>query len=197
MRIIAGEFKGRTLVAPPGRDTRPMLDRIREAVFSSLSGWLDGAQVLDLYAGSGSIGLEALSRGANFVRFVEQSKAARGALRRNFENMDVHERVELMGGTALGPVAWAPPEDNMPPGWADIVFLDPPYPHSQQEPERAELLNGLISIVEGVLAPEGVAILHTAPRALDETDFPDDWDVLKRVYGRSAIWFLQRAGDEA
>lgn len=197
MRIIAGEFKGRTLVAPPGRDTRPMLDRIREAVFSALSGWLDGALVLDLYSGSGSIGLEALSRGAKFVRFVEQSKAARVALRRNFENMDVSDRVELMGGTALGPVAWAPPEDNMAPGWADIVFMDPPYPHSQHDPERAELLTALICIVEGVLAPEGVVVLHTAPRALQEDDFPDDWDVMRRVYGRSAIWFIQPAGGEA
>lgn len=197
MRIIAGEFKGRTLMAPPGRDTRPMLDRIREAVFSSLGGWLEGGQVLDLYSGSGSIGLEALSRGAKFVRFVEQSKIARGALRRNFDNMDIHDRVELMAGSALGPVAWAPPEDNMAPGWADIVFMDPPYPHSQHEPQRSELLTALTCIVEGVLAPEGVVVLHTAPRALDAENFPDDWDVLKRVYGRSAIWFLQPAGGEA
>lgn len=174
-----------------------MLDRIREAVFGALSGWLDEEpQVLDLYSGSGSIGLEALSRGAKFVRFVEQSKTARAALRRNIENMEIEDRVELMGGTALGPVAWAPPESNMPPGWADIVFMDPPYPHAQHEPERAELLTAITCIVEGVLAPEGVVVLHTAPRALDEEHFPDDWDVLKRVYGRSAIWFLQPSGGE-
>ena len=84
MRVVAGRFGGRTLRAPPGRDTRPTSDRVREALFSML-GPLDGARVLDLYAGSGALGIEALSRGAERVTFVERWRPAQAAIEANLE----------------------------------------------------------------------------------------------------------------
>ena len=117
MRVVAGEFKGRRLVAPRGRRTRPTADRVREALFSML-GDVSGARVLDLYAGSGALGIEALSRGAESAVFVERDRAALAALERNLEatgapgevrRQDVARFLERQEGTF------------------DLVFCDPPY----------------------------------------------------------------------
>src|SRR5262245_27511390 len=106
MRIIAGEFRGRRLGAPPGLATRPMLDRVREAVFSTLMPRLPDATVLDLFAGSGGLGLEALSRGAARVRLVEQDARAMAQLRENVEALGATGRVELVRGDALHETSW-------------------------------------------------------------------------------------------
>lgn len=121
MRIIAGEFRGRTLKAPPDRRARPTADRVREAWFSILGGELVGARVLDLFAGSGALGLEALSRGAGWVDFVEVSKTSLAALRTNVAALDVETRVRILRQDAL---AFVEALDSMP---YDIAFADPPY----------------------------------------------------------------------
>src|SRR5881394_1213907 len=114
MRIIAGEWGGRRLAAPPGRDTRPTSDRVREALFSIL-GPLDGARVLDLFAGSGALGLEALSRGAAQATLVERAPAALRALRENVaEVVAADARAYLRAAREQG-------------AQYDLVFLDPPY----------------------------------------------------------------------
>src|SRR5882672_11266297 len=95
MRIIAGEFRGRTLKSPGDRRVRPTADRVREAWFSILAGDLPGANVLDLFAGSGALGLEALSRGAKSVDFVELSKPSLDTLRANVAALDAEERVHV------------------------------------------------------------------------------------------------------
>ncbi len=121
MRIIAGEFRGRRLRVPGDRATRPTADRVREAWFSILAGRLVDAHVLDLYAGSGALGLEALSRGAKRVEFVEVGKTALNALRANIAALDAEERVTVHRTHAgrfverLEAVAF------------DIVLADPPY----------------------------------------------------------------------
>jgi 16S rRNA (guanine966-N2)-methyltransferase len=120
MRIIAGEWGGRRLVAPPGRDTRPTADRVREALFSIL-GPLDGERVLDLYAGSGALGLEALSRGAGSATFVERAAPALRALRANIDALEAEARV--VGGDVAGFLRSARDEGAE----YDLVFLDPPY----------------------------------------------------------------------
>jgi 16S rRNA (guanine966-N2)-methyltransferase len=118
MRIIAGIAKGRRLLAPRGVGTRPMMDRAREGLFSSLGESVVGAAVLDLYAGSGSLGLEALSRGARSAVFVERSRAALAALRANVT------AVGLGGEVVAGDVdAYL----ERAPGLFDLVFVDPPY----------------------------------------------------------------------
>jgi len=121
MRIIAGEFRGRALKAPPDRRARPTADRVREAWFSILGGELPGATVLDLFAGSGALGLEALSRGASRVDFVEVSKSSLAALRANVAALDVESRVQIHRGDALAFV------ERLDAHAYDLVLADPPY----------------------------------------------------------------------
>jgi 16S rRNA (guanine966-N2)-methyltransferase len=128
MRIVAGAWKGRALVAPSGHHTRPTSDRARESLFNRLAHapWSPGLakrRVLDLFAGSGALGLEALSRGAAFALFVETDEAARGAIRRNIEALQAfgNTRLHRRSAVDLGP---------RPAGLGapfDLVFLDPPY----------------------------------------------------------------------
>jgi 16S rRNA (guanine966-N2)-methyltransferase len=121
MRVVAGAFKGRRLQAPRGQRTRPTSDRVREALFSML-GSVEGARVLDLYAGSGALGIEALSRGAESAVFVERAAAAAVALGRNLEALGLEQEVRRRD--ALAYVASDAARDDGP---FDLVFLDPPY----------------------------------------------------------------------
>ena len=122
MRIVAGEWRGRKLVAPKGDTTRPTADRTRETLFSMLTsrlGSFEGLRVADLFAGSGALGLEALSRGAMHCHFVEQDAAALAAIRANVQALGADQRVNVQAGsvTTLGPVQHVP----------DLILLDPPY----------------------------------------------------------------------
>jgi 16S rRNA (guanine966-N2)-methyltransferase len=121
MRIIAGEWRGRIIEAPPGGDTRPTADRVRETLFSMLAsrrGSFDDLRVADLFAGSGALGFEALSRGAGHATFVESNGAAAAAIRRNAEKLGATNRIHIIGGSAL-----ALPRSE-PFG---LIFADPPY----------------------------------------------------------------------
>jgi 16S rRNA (guanine966-N2)-methyltransferase len=121
MRIVAGAARGRRLVAPRGEDTRPTADRVKEALFASLQPMLSEARVLDLYAGSGSLGLEALSRGAASVTLVETHRKALEAIERNVE------AVALPGATVRSAPVSTVLADELPEGPFDLVFVDPPY----------------------------------------------------------------------
>src|SRR6185312_2262664 len=125
MRIVAGAWRGRALIAPPGLETRPTADRVRQALFDILmhAPWcgravIEEARVLDVFAGTGAMGLEALSRGAASAVFVERSRAALAALRANIEACRVDDRCTILSVDALT----IPARER-----ADIVFLDPPY----------------------------------------------------------------------
>lgn len=121
MRIVAGEWRGRKLVAPEGMETRPTGDRVRETLFSMLAsrlGSFEGLRVADLYAGSGALGLEALSRGAAFACFVEQDARAVAAIRANVETLGAADRAQILPRSA----------DALPPQRPfDLLFADPPY----------------------------------------------------------------------
>ena len=123
MRIVAGEFGGRRLVAPKDARVRPTADRVREAWMSILGEAIPGARVLDLYAGSGALGLEALSRGAVTAEFVELGAASIKALTANIEALDAGARCRVHKGDAL---RFA---EKLAPGAYDVVFADPPYAH--------------------------------------------------------------------
>jgi 16S rRNA (guanine966-N2)-methyltransferase len=157
MRIISGSFKGRTLRAPAGRATRPTADRARQALFNVLehAGWspgLGGARVIDLFAGSGALGLEAVSRGAAFCLFVETDEAARGAIRDNIEALGLFgvTRLHRRSATDLGP---RPASLGAP---FDLAFLDPPYGKGLVGPCLAGLAAG------GWLADQALCVVETA-----------------------------------
>jgi 16S rRNA (guanine966-N2)-methyltransferase len=121
MRIVAGEWGGRRIQAPPGQGTRPTTDRVREAWMSAVAAELPGARVLDLFAGSGALGLEALSRGAASAVFVETGPPALKALRANLEALGAADRAEVVRTDA---VRYA---ENLSPHAFDVAFADPPY----------------------------------------------------------------------
>ncbi len=184
MRIVAGQFKGRALATPEGRATRPTSDRTREAVFNILehAPWargVEGARVLDLFAGSGALGLEALSRGAAFALFVETDEAARGAIRRNVDAFGLFgsTRVHRRDATDLGvkPAGLGAP--------FDLVFADPPYGKGLSEAALARLGPG------GWIEQDALIVFeHGAGEAVALPDF----DVLdERAYGAAAIKFLR------
>lgn len=199
MRIIGGEHRGRRIAAPEGRATRPMLDRVREAVFSTVTPWLAGARVLDLFAGSGSLGLEALSRGAATARFVERDERVLGLLRSNARELGLLERSTLVPGDALSPFAWGE-------GRFDLVFLDPPYPMLSGKGLAGKELSGtgppgeggtrtlviqaLESLVREHLAPDGVVVFHAPRDGFDPRLLSPDLVVRRRVYGTNAILYV-------
>ena len=181
MRIIAGEFRGRRLATPPGKDTRPMLDRVREAMFSTLADAVPGARVLDLFSGTGSLGLEALSRGASSASFFERDRKALRALRENVDTLAVEDRVEVHSADALDPSLW--------PSEVDLALLDPPYPMLRDPAGRRQLLDGVRLLMAEHLTSGGALVLHTHPRDLVEGDLAP-YPARERTYGRTTLWYL-------
>ena len=187
MRIVAGRFKGKPLSAPPASSTRPTSDRARQAVFNVLehAAWsegLAGRRVIDLFAGSGALGLEAMSRGAAFCLFVETDEAARGAIRDNVEALDLFgaTRIHRRDATDLG----VRPGSAGPP--FDLAFLDPPYRKGLGERALARLSEG------GWLAAGALAVLE---RGSDEPDpeIPGFERLDGRDYGAARVLFLRGA----
>lgn len=180
MRIIAGEAGGRRLISPEGKGTRPATDRVREAVFSSIGNWVEDAVVADLYAGSGSFGLEALSRGAASAVFVESARKALQALRRNVEMVG-------LGGTII--------ESSVHDYLAranhrfHLAFLDPPWPDptERMETDLADLDRLLLPSAEVVVSRR-----HTdrPPRQ------PENWRVATdKRYGDTRIIRYEKVED--
>lgn len=180
MRIIAGKAKGRAIKAPDTSSTRPATDRVREAVFSSLGDRVEGAVVADLYAGSGSFGLEALSRGAASATFVENGSRAVRALRSNVEV------VGLGGDVIVSDVATYLGKPRL--GF-DLVFIDPPWDMPAEEMERD------LARVEPALAPGGSVVLSR--RAGDPVPTsPENWRVAAdKRYGDTRILRYEKLGN--
>ena len=141
MRVIAGTYGGRSLVAPAGRETRPTSDRVREALFSILGDQVQGRSVLDLFAGSGALGIEALSRGADSATLVDSGPTATRAIERNLAGLGI-EGAELVRRDALAFLRTARETGRQ----YDLVFLDPPYRHaSRLSRELSEALPAVLS----------------------------------------------------
>ena len=146
MRIIAGEYRSRTLEAPAGLATRPTSDRLRETLFNVLAPWMEGAVFLDLYAGSGAVGIEALSRGAAGVDFVERAETAVAVLRKNLARLGITKGFRVhTGGVGAGcgglQECWFRTEAGMAAVF-DLVFLDPPYDAAEEYAATLGLLGG-------------------------------------------------------
>lgn len=190
LRIIGGEYRGRVLRTREGRDTRPLLGQVREAVFNILTGRLEGAEVWDLFAGSGASGIEALSRGARRVLFVEKSNQALRVLRQNLELLgpEAKQRSHVLRVDAWDPPSMTPrgEEFEVPP---DVVFLDPPYPAVAEDPVRAACRAR--ALVDRV-ADDGVVCFHFREGHLQPDDFDRDLEVDMRSWGTTVFAFLSR-----
>jgi 16S rRNA (guanine966-N2)-methyltransferase len=137
MRVISGTLKGRRLMAPAGMATRPTADRIKESVFNILAGSVQNKRVLDLFAGTGALGIETLSRGAAFAVFVDQAKPALSAIRCNIQALGLEDRTRVIHWNILKNLNCLIPERNA----FDLVFLDPPYETNAVSPALARLLS--------------------------------------------------------
>jgi 16S rRNA (guanine966-N2)-methyltransferase len=193
MRIIAGEFRSRVLKSFEGRGIRPMLDRVRQVLFDRLRESASEARdVLDLYAGTGSLGLEALSRGARRATFVERAPASLGVLRENLAALSLPEdRYRILPGAALSVAARlaAAPERF------DLVFLDPPYPETRPGPAAEAFRAALATDVLFRLTSPGAAlVLHVeAGSDVPSAGGFSAFDV--RTVGESAVALAFRGDD--
>ena len=151
MRIIAGKFRSRTLEAPAGLATRPTSDRLRETLFNVLAPRIEGAVFLDLYAGSGAVGIEAISRGATCVVFVERAEAALKVLRKNLDGLGIKAGFRIQAGSAGAFLRRV--EAGHGTGF-DLVFLDPPYDATEEYTSTL----GLLGRLGGLLAQGAVVI---------------------------------------
>jgi 16S rRNA (guanine966-N2)-methyltransferase len=184
MRVISGDLRGRRFRAPDGLGTRPMLDRVREAIFSTLTPWLPEARVLDLFAGSGAMSIEALSRGARHARLVESDRTVRALEQANLAELGLSERAEVVAEDALSASAAGDAA-------YDVVFCDPPFPLVEERSSRRTVLAAVARLARESLAPEGVIVLHVPARLLQAHEFDPGLATHERVYGAQSIWFVQ------
>jgi 16S rRNA (guanine966-N2)-methyltransferase len=174
MRVIAGRFGGRRLSAPRGRTTRPTSDRVREALFSML-GELEGIVALDLFAGTGALGIEALSRGAEWVVFVERDAGAVATLRANLAALGLSEsEASVRVGDALGALRTARARGET----YDLVFVDPPYRHA------SELQSALSALLPALLSPSARVVVESDRRAPAQLALQT---ITQRRYGDTTI----------
>ncbi|MEO6987908.1 MAG: 16S rRNA (guanine(966)-N(2))-methyltransferase RsmD [Aquihabitans sp.] len=177
LRVVSGTARGLRFTTSPGTDTRPTSDRVREAVFNALDslGAVEGALVLDAYAGSGALGIEAASRGAAHVTYVERDNAARAVLVDNLKSTGLEATATVQGGDGMRAVASGEP-------W-DLVLIDPPYAFSEWPM--------LLDVVAGCLAPAGVAVLES-DRAIE---LPSSLHAIRtKQYGSTVVVFAALTG---
>lgn len=171
MRVIAGRLGGRQLLAPKGWQVRPTSERVREAIFSALGG-VEGKRVLDLYCGTGALGIEAVSRGAASAVMVDRdTRPAMG----NIHNLGLTDEIELVRAEAPDWIG------AVPDGAFDLIFLDPPYREADLVAERLD------SHLSRILAPDGRVIAESDRRG--PLEFPSLETVRERRYGRTVVTF--------
>jgi 16S rRNA (guanine966-N2)-methyltransferase len=197
MRVIAGIYRSRPLKSPPGLATRPTSDRLRETLFNVLAGRTEGARFADLYAGSGAVGIEALSRGARQVCFVEQAPRAVAAIRANLASLKIESGFHIDDRSVSA--ALADRARRAEPGPWDIVFLDPPYDAGLTYGRTLTILGKLEA---PLLAPHGVVIAEhrresrsAQAAAMDKTSLHDTYGALQRTrmleQGDAALSFYE------
>jgi 16S rRNA (guanine966-N2)-methyltransferase len=186
VRIVAGRFRGHPLKGPSGQSIRPTSDRLRETLFNVLAHAygdpVTDARVLDLFAGTGALGLEALSRGARFALFVEEGVEARGLLRTNIEALGVQgaTRIFRRDATKLGPVK---PQERF-----DLVLLDPPYGKGLAEAALASARAG------GWLKPDALCVVEEAGDV--EVTIPEGFELVEaRAYGEAQLIFARHTAE--
>lgn len=183
MRIIAGTFRGRKLLPPESSTTRPITDRAKQSVFDIIAGDLPGASVYDCFAGTGSMGLESLSREARSATFFEADRSALQRLRQNIAALDVEKRCRIVAGDLFKWFARMVPPDQR----ADVIFLDPPYRFVRERPDQLRLL--VSQMIQFHLAEDGYILFrHDAG---DSLSFSDVKVFDRREYGGMGVEFLR------
>ena len=175
VRIIAGEFGGRTIATPDGKRTHPMSERIRNALFNSLGETVRGARVLDAFAGSGAVGIEALSRGAEHVTFIERDRVAQKVIAENIEKLGLYEQTKLVKASVA---SWASTYDG---AFFDLIFVDPPY----HDPQFSTAMT-----ISGLLKPGALMVLSRPGRSESPTK-PGVVVVDNRSYGDAALTYFR------
>lgn len=195
MRIISGRFKGQEIAAPH-TGTRPTTDRTKEAIFSHLESWglLDGTRVLDLFAGTGALGLEALSRGARALVSVEAAGPAASSIGKTLQGL---KHSKAWDGSCTARVVRGKAEkfvETFPEGGEafDVVFIDPPYAYETADCEA--LLAGLVR--RGMVAPDGEIVLERSGRS-QPAAAPAGWHVsASKKYGETTVFYIDRDADD-
>ena len=188
MRIIAGQFKGRNLASPSGTGTRPITASVKKSLFDTLAPHLEDALVVDLYAGTGTIGLEAISRGASRVYFAERGRGALARLAKNIETLGVADKCTIWRGDITAKL----------PGWlgrvdgpVDLAFVDPPYAQVRTW-DWDSVAQAIFNPLASALAQDGLVCL----RLPNKIDLPEKFGELKlqrtKAYGDMQILFLAR-----
>lgn len=174
LRIIAGKFKGRTLKAPKGKSTRPTQGMLREAVFNICQNEIHGARFLDLFAGSGAVGLEALSRGAVFAAFVEQNKLALRSIKENGEMLGVISEMQILPLSFEKALLFFKKQGTQ----FDLIYIDPPYD-----------LSADFSEISSILAPHGTVFLEERfnPKGNSKTKIPGLYARDQRRFGEALL----------
>jgi 16S rRNA (guanine966-N2)-methyltransferase len=178
VRVVAGSLRGRRLKPVPGTATRPTADRVKEALFDML-GPLDGARVLDLYAGTGSLGIEAISRGATLAVFVENARPALAVLRDNVRALALDDRSHVIAASVD-----RAPKSVAPFGPFDVVLADPPYA------DLAEAMKVVEHVARDHASPDVVVVVEHASR--DEARSSDLEQIDRRTYGDSTLTFFKK-----
>lgn len=180
-RIIGGSAGGRRINAPRGASTRPTSDRVREALFSAVESWcgsLHGLRFLDLYAGSGAVGLEAWSRGAGVVTLVEQDRRTATLIGENARTLGF-AKADVVAAAVSGTLRRTPTAPY------DVAFLDPPYPLG--EPAVADDLHALVA--HGWLVPGALVVVERSARS-PEPEWPESFtDTREKKYGETVLWY--------
>jgi 16S rRNA (guanine(966)-N(2))-methyltransferase RsmD len=189
MRVIGGTYRSRRLIAPRGLATRPTSDRLRETLFNVLAARIEGAVFADLYAGSGAVGIEALSRGASLVYFVDHAAPAIAAIRSNLAALDIRSGFQIVSSSvsaALRRLSESSPQEH-----CAIVFLDPPYAAGD---DYGSTLAGIGQRADSLLTPDGIAVAEHSrkmPQPLTECYGPlRRYRVLEQ--GDAALSFYRR-----
>ena len=181
MRIISGRFRSRSIKAPRGRAFRPTTDRVRESLFNVLGEKTQNAKVLDLYAGSGSLGLEALSRGAAEALFIDDSRSSTDAVLKNLEDLELESKSRVVNGDALHELRAMAKNGFI----FDLIFLDPPY--SINVIELREVFQELTKC----LGPSGLIVFESGAE-LSEAPVESLRVIDKRKYGITRVYFFKK-----
>ena len=186
MRVIAGLAKGRRLVSVPGSGTRPITDKVKGALFDILSRDIEGAGFLDLFAGTGSVGIEALSRGASRVVFVERARKAVATMRKNLEITGLAERAEIIHGDAFRFIGRAAPDPCF-----EYIYVAPP--------QYRDLWAKILLALDGktMLTPDGLVIVQIHPKEFHDIDLSHLGLVRERRYGSTMLRFYALSDDGA